>query len=205
MTRLIMMLVAAICFASAHVTHAATISFSDTFGPIGIPTAPTLSLSQFDPLIGSLTMVTLTLSTETSGGTISFDNEAGVVIADVTLGIGAEVTATGPAGLMVVAIPLQIASAVDIAADNDGAADFIGTDSFTVTGGTGSDSDIMTLIVGLEPYIGTDVFDVLIAAGAVSRPISPRRRSRARYSRTLTALRPTSITTLISSVDSRSQ
>lgn len=149
----------------APAANAGTISFSDTYGPIGIPSlsAPLVTLSQFDPALGTLTKVTLTLDADTSGGTIDWDNEADV-ITDVTLGIGAEVTATGPAGLVVVAVPLQIDSATGIAADNDVAADFIGADSFSITGGTGSDSDSAMLIAGLTPYIGAGSFNVDIAA-----------------------------------------
>ena len=148
----------------ASAANAGTISFSDTYGPIGVPSAsaPLVSLSQFDPALGTLTKVTLTLDADTSGGTIDWDNEANV-ITDVTLGIGAKVTATGLAGLVVVAIPLQTDSATGIAADNDGPADFIGTDSFSITGGTGSDSDSAMLIAGLAPYFGTGSFDVDIA------------------------------------------
>jgi hypothetical protein len=107
--------------------------------------------------------VTLTLAANASAGTIAWDNEA-LVATDVTLGIGAEVTATGLAGVTAVAVPLQTDSAVGIAADNDGPADFVGTDSFSVVGGSGSDSDSDVLMAGLGPYIGLGTFDVDVAA-----------------------------------------
>ena len=43
-------------------------------------------------------------------------------------------------GNSVVAIPLQIGSMIGVAADNDGAPDFVGTDSFSVAGGVGNDT-----------------------------------------------------------------
>ena len=145
--------------------NADQISFMDTYDPIGIPSgaAPLITISQFDSALGTLTKVTLTLDADTSGGSIDWDNEA-LVITDVTLGIGAEVTATGPAGLMVVANPLQIDSATGIAADNDAAADFVGTDSFSIIGGMGSDSNSAMLVAGLAPYIGAGTYNVEIAA-----------------------------------------
>ena len=105
----------------------------------------------------------LTLDAETSAGSIAWDNEAAVPT-DVTLGIGAEVTAVGLAGITAVAVPLQTDSAVGIDADNDGAADFVGTDAFSVVGGTGSDSDMDMLVAGLGPYIGLGTFDVDVSA-----------------------------------------
>lgn len=144
---------------------AASISFSDTFGPTAVPfpAAPLATLSQFDPSLGTLTKVTLMLDADTSASTISWDNEAPVTT-DITLGIGAEVTAVGLAGVTAVAVPLQTGSAVGVDADNDGAADFLGTDAFSVVGGTGSDSDSDMLTVGLLPYIGLGTFDVTVSA-----------------------------------------
>lgn len=144
---------------------AATISYDDTFGPTAVPfpAAPLATLSLFDPALGTLTKVTLTLDANASGGTIAWDNEA-LISTDITLGIGAEVTAVGLAGVAAVAVPLQLDSAVGIDADNDGAADFLGTDAFAVVGGTGSDSDSDVLLAGLGPYIGVGTFDVEITA-----------------------------------------
>ncbi len=152
-------------FAQGRPAYAATISFADTYGPLAVPfpASPLATLSQFDPAQGTLTKVTLTLDANTSGGTINWDNEAGIAT-DVTLGIGATVTAVGLAGITAAALPLQVDSAVGIAADNDDAADFIGTDSFSVVGGSGSDSGTGMLTAGLGVYIGLGTFDVTISA-----------------------------------------
>ncbi|HRX84895.1 MAG TPA: choice-of-anchor E domain-containing protein, partial [Phycisphaerae bacterium] len=100
-----------------------------------------------------------------SGGTIAWDNEANVA-SDITLGIGAEVTADVPTLLTAVALPLQTGtSSVD--ADNDGAADFLGTDAYSVTGGSGNDtdSDSSTLAATLAAFTGAAMtFDVNVAA-----------------------------------------
>ena len=144
---------------------AATISFADAYPPLAVPfpASPLATLSQFDPALGTLTKVTLTLDADTSGGTIAWDNESGLTT-DVTLGIGATVTAVGLVGVTAVAIPLQIDSALGVDADNDGAADFVGTDSFSVTSGSGSDSDMDMLVAGLGPYIGPSTFEVMVSA-----------------------------------------
>ena len=94
---------------------------------------------------------------------MSWDNEA-LVATDITLGIGAAVTAVALSGLSVLAVPLQTDSAVGIAADNDGAADFVGTDAFAVVGGQGDDSDSASLVAGLAPYVGLGTFDVTLSA-----------------------------------------
>lgn len=150
---------------SATGANATTISFADTYGPTAIPfpASPLATLSLFDPAQGTLTKVTLTLDANTSAGSISWDNEA-LVATDITLGIGAEVTAVGLAGITAIAVPLQIGSAVGIDADNDGAPDFIGTDAFSVIGGSGSDSDFDALTAGLGVYIGLGTFDVTVSS-----------------------------------------
>ncbi len=156
-------------FAQGQPAYAATISFADTFGPatVPFPASPLATLSQFDPALGTLTKVTLTLDANTSGGTIAWDNEA-LTEADVTLGIGARVTAVGLAGITAVAVPLQTDSAVGVAADNDDAPDFVGTDSFSVVGGSGSDSDFDELTAGFGVYIGLGTFDVTISASVAN-------------------------------------
>jgi hypothetical protein len=145
--------------------NAATISDSDTYGPTLVPSAaaPLATLDQFDPALGTLTKVTLTLDANAFAGSIDWDNEAAIPT-DVTLGIGAQVTAVGLAGLSVIAIPLQIGSQNGVAADNDGAADFVGTDSFSVVGGTGNDTQSNILLSGFGAYIGTGTFDTTIAS-----------------------------------------
>ena len=64
------------------------------------------------------------------------------------------------------AVPLQSGSAVDIAADEaaDGPGDFLGPDSFAVTGGSGNDSDSNTLFSGFGLYIGTGTFSTTISS-----------------------------------------
>ncbi len=155
---------------SIGAAHAATISFDASFGPTAIanPTT-TIPLLKFDPGLGTLTLVELSLDANTSAGTIDWDNEAGIP-SDVTLGIGAEVTASAPSALAAIAVPLQVGSST-VTADNDGAADFIGTDAFSVTGGSGNDSDIdssglaATLLIYTATFAGetfnTDIDSLL--------------------------------------------
>ena len=152
--------------ASLGTARGAVVSYDAAFGPIPVPfpSTPLVSLPLFDPSLGTLVKVTLTLDAETFAGVISWDNEAGVMT-DVTLGIGAEVTATGLAGVAATAVPLQTDTGLGIAADDDGAPDFVGADSFTVAGGVGVDSDSDELTgVGVAPYVGLGFFDVFVDA-----------------------------------------
>lgn len=151
------------------VAHGATSTqtFSTTFGPTSVPSAAfDIFLPQFDPSLGTLTNVDLELDATASAGTIAWDNEAPVA-SDITLGIGAEVTANAPSAIALIAIPLQTGDgAVD--ADNDGAADFLGADSFAVTGGSGNDTDSASLTNppnDVSPYIGLSVFATSISSG----------------------------------------
>ena len=123
--------------------NAATVSFFQNFGPTSIG-SPDFSvfLSQFDPSLGTLQSVTLTLDGQTSGSTLAFDNESGVG-GNVGLEVGTTVTATSSFLSALVATPAQTGSG-SVLADDDGAADFVGDDSFTISGGSGSDSDFET-------------------------------------------------------------
>lgn len=166
MKKLFMSALALAVALSASSAWAASISFSSPYGPDSVGSAPTsISLPKFDPALGTLLSVTLELDAIADSGTIVWDNEAAVP-STVTLGIGATVTATAPAALTVVAVPVQIGNG-SVEADNDDAPDFVGTDSFTVTGNVGVDSDSATLNAGLAPYIAAflgENFDVTIAS-----------------------------------------
>ena len=145
--------------------NADTINFEGTYGPLAVPfpASPLATLSLFDPALGTLTKVTLTLDANISVGMIAWDNEA-LVATDVTLGVGAVVTAVGLTGITMVAVPLFTGSASGIAADNDAAADFVGTDSFSVVGGSASASDSAELTAGFGAYIGLGTFAVTVAS-----------------------------------------
>jgi len=145
-------------------------SFDVNYGPENVPDAgTTVSLSQFDEsTFGTLLSVTLTLDADASAGAITWDNES-TQVTDVDLGIGGEVTAVAPSALTLIATPLQTGSGLGIAADVAGEVpdpDFAGIDSFSVTGGTGHDSDTDTLTnpADFGPYKGTGTFDVDISS-----------------------------------------
>jgi hypothetical protein len=146
-----------LAFVGVSPVMADTISDSAPIVSTTVGTGQTVYLDQFDTSLGVLTGVTLTLDANAFAGSIDWDNEANVP-SDVTLGIGTELTAVGPDAITLVAVPVQTASG-SVDADNDGAADFIGTDAFAVTGGTGSDSDAESP-VDFTPYKGTGTFAV---------------------------------------------
>ena len=140
------------------------------YGPENVPDAgTTVSLPQFDEAtFGTLIGITLTLDAEASAGVITWDNES-TQVTDVDLGIGGEVTAAAPSALTLIATPLQLGSGLGILADEAVETpdpDFAGLDSFSVTGGTGTDSDTDTLTnpADFGPYKGTGTFDVLISS-----------------------------------------
>ncbi len=154
-----------LAFVAAAPVMADEISHSNTYGPTGVAFAGlAVPLLKFDPGLGTLTKVTLELDANTDSGSIKWDNEASIP-SDIVMGIGAEVTATAPLGLIALtAIPLQSGSGT-VAADNDGAADFLGTDSFGITGGSGNDSDSDFTQSSLATFIATfagETFDTTV-------------------------------------------
>lgn len=158
--------------AIAAPVSAATVSFNTAFGPSSIPFSPTAyALPKFDPALGTLTQVTLQLDASTSAGSITFDNES-AVSTDVTLGIGATVTASAPSAVAITVVPVQSGSTPvgsPVSADDDGAPDFLGADAFTVSGGAGADSDsdssadALVLAAYTASFFG-ETFDTLIDA-----------------------------------------
>jgi len=152
---------------TAGAAHAAFIEDAVNYGPTAVPDAgTTVTLPQSDEAtLGTLLKVTLTLDATAQAGQIAWDNES-AVITDVTLGVGGEVTATAPSALTLVAVPLQSGTGIGIAADNDGVADFIGTDAYAVTGGVGidNDQDVITNAALFGPYKGVGTFNVDISS-----------------------------------------
>jgi hypothetical protein len=141
-------LVVAMTFAAS--AKAATITFMLPFGPIPVTTANGVigSLSLFDPDLGTLTNVELSLDVTTTDNSIIFDNEAGSG-GSVTLGVGATVTAQdGGMNLSALIANPNETNMGTVDADNDAAADFVGSDSLAITGGMGTDSDSDSSMVG---------------------------------------------------------
>lgn len=159
-------MVAVIAFAST--ANAAMISYNANYGPEPASSANHVvaSLPLFDPALGTLTKVTLTVDSTASAGSIAWDNEA-QVSTDITLGIGATVTVSAQSLLTAVPVPLQTGSALGVDADNDAAADFIGTDAFSVIGGTGMDTDMdmSTAPATLLAFTGLGTFDAELMSG----------------------------------------
>lgn len=116
-----------------------TISYNACIPVTSVGDSLTVYLQKFDTSQGQLTGIELQLNASASSGTITWDNESETPT-DVDLAIGAEVVATAPNALILIAIPLQEGSGTTTA-DDDDAPDFSGDDSFTVTGGSGCDSD----------------------------------------------------------------
>ena len=169
MTRIsILSAVVAVCLLVGGTSaQASLISWnSATFNNLPIGDNTSVTLDQFDTSLGTLTKVILKIEADTSGGSIQWDNEAGNP-STVTLGIGGELTATGPDALVVIAVPLQLDSG-SVSADEaaDGAGDFSGPDAFAVTTASGNDTDEDSLTSGFDSYKGTGTFNVSIESVA---------------------------------------
>ena len=150
--------------------QAATVSYSQVFSQqVPQPQLDVGDLPLFDATLGTLQSVELSLDATASGGSITWDNESSI-ITDINLGIGAEVAATTSIGSVfnVIVVPLQSGTQDDVAADVDGVfdpvPDFVGADSFTVSGGVGSDTDSQSTSdpIDLAAFTGTGNFDVFV-------------------------------------------
>ena len=154
--------------ASAGFSSAVTVSYNTTYGPTSIGAAQySVSLPKFDPTVYNyvLNSVTIVLDASTSGSTMVFDNE-GASGGSVTLGVGTTVSANAPLISTLVAVPLQTGTGT-VTVDNDGAPDFIGTDSFAITTGSGSASDTQggssaPILAAYTAALPTDTFSITI-------------------------------------------
>ena len=159
--------IATMVSALAPTAKADIINVNSAYGPLPAIYGPAVvtSLQKFDPSQGTLTKVTLTLDSSSSGGSIAWDNESSAPT-DVELAIGAQVTASALSTLTAVATPLQTGTITGIGPDSDGVADFIGSDSFMVIAAVASNSDShSTNTPGeLALFTGLDTFDVTLAS-----------------------------------------
>ncbi|HTU24987.1 MAG TPA: choice-of-anchor E domain-containing protein [Pirellulales bacterium] len=141
--------------------RASTESFSFSYGPESVPQSSHVvgSLSEFDPSLGTLTEVDIQLVSTTSAGINQFQNLSDVPT-DVTLGIGATVMVHAMGGLAATAVPMQTASGT-VTANVNPPGTYTGTDAFTVSGGSGSDTGTGDLTgASVTPYIGLGTFNV---------------------------------------------
>lgn len=151
----------------APAASAGTLSYNSAFGPqaIGFPAQTLVSLPLFDPSLGLLKEVALKLRTTTFAGTLHWDNESSVPTS-ISAAIGARVGVTGPGGLAATTfVPQTFAASSSIGIDDDGIADFTGSDSFSVLGANeeGEDEDKKKAEEGddLTPFLGLGFFDVI--------------------------------------------
>lgn len=126
---------AALCTGSAD---SALVTDSVVFGPSPVGVADIIfALELFDPSLGVLTGVKLTLEGATCGNTLCFDNEArdsGAVDLAIGTSIAASISLAG--GPVLEVAPVYRGSGwVQKDRRKDGAGDFTGSDSFRISGG----------------------------------------------------------------------
>ena len=151
-------LLCAVC--AAGPLQASMESFSFSYGPEAVPESSHMvgTLPEFNSALGTLTEVDLQLVSTTSAGINQFQNLS-VVPSDVTLGIGATVTVSAMSGLAATAVPMQTGSGT-VTAEVNPPGTYTGSDAFTVSGGTGTDSNTGSIFSGLSSYIGAGSFGV---------------------------------------------
>ena len=142
-------------------SQAAFISFFTTYSG-AVPGSQTVNLPKYngtDPLVS----VQLILESFAYSGSIVWDNESQTVT-EVHLGIGAQVTATGPDATTLVAVPMTTGTDPAVGVDDEaGGPDFAGSDIFQLLGLTSTDSD-SGFATNLALYQGADTFGVDIDA-----------------------------------------
>jgi len=134
-------------------------------GTTGGPPITIHHVPKFDGSLGTLTQVDFEISTSTSNTSLTFDNE-GSGSGVLTFGLGSQFQAHATTADVFASSTLtRIGS---IAADNDAAPDFTGTDSLKLDGGaTASGSLTITNASGLSPFVAAganNAFAVVISS-----------------------------------------
>lgn len=129
----------------------AVISETVTFGPTNTASPDfQLKLKQFDPVLGTLTKIDLTLEVTTTSA-MTFDNGS-LTPGTVSLQVGDTVTAkVGQNIVSQFSVAPSVTGSGSVAASNDvGGPDYIGTDSFSISG---SKTLTSTLTRTTQPYL----------------------------------------------------
>lgn len=143
---------------AAGSTNAATVSFSDSFGLARTNWTENLTLSKFDPALGTLTSVLF-----------SYGGQVDTLVKVESLDAApATVTANSAADL---AFGLPINSTLNISSVSqkalsifDGTIDFAGTSGFDFGVISGTDSGTLLLNAALGAYIGLGTYDINVTA-----------------------------------------
>lgn len=146
---------------------AATVSYSDTLDFQSTNFADqVLSLTQFDPTLGTLNSVSVTLDGTVLGNASGESRDA--ASATVTLNLSAEITAS-TAALDSLAVVLPVASESFAATAFDGSIDFGGTSGVSLTGLTATESAFSMLTgTDMAEFIGAGTVDILIGASGIA-------------------------------------
>ena len=116
-------------------------------------TGGNFQLSKFDPSLGTLQSVLLSVTGYSIGGVNQIDNESATDAGTATLTIGSTVTViSGADSMTVVVLPSETVTG-SVTTDTDVAPDFAGTDFLGISGSTSQDTK--TKAPGdVTPYIG---------------------------------------------------
>jgi len=131
---------------------------TETFGPTTYGTfsagspGGNFTVPQFDPSLGTLISVSLSVTGDSFGGTNSYQNLSGNP-GTATVTIGSDITVSGPAALVVLTQPNQTNSGL-VTANVNPVFTFTGSDAVSVTGTTSTDTQNALITSGLAPYIG---------------------------------------------------
>lgn len=132
-----------------------TETFMASFGPLSVPfNGESVSLSQFDPALGTLTGVQVDLSID---GTASVDATNNRKNSRTFVGGMAliNVTANGPGPGKTTATALSLLASTTVPGDS----------SLTITGSTGTDSNSYSITGSLKPWIGTGTVSIKLRGG----------------------------------------
>ena len=151
----------------ATATQAASITHTDTFPLSTTNWSDTLTIPKFDPALGTLTEVSITLSGDVEGDAKYESLDAGAT--SVSLNLAAEIDLQRPDGSTLV-ITLPLVNQTDSAEVFDGTIDFMGDSGGEFTGLSGSQDEAasFTDAADLALFTGTDDIDLPIEASGRS-------------------------------------
>jgi len=149
----------------ATAANAATVSYDESVGDTATDWAQVLNLPKFNPALGTLTKVTLTLFGRVDG-TVRAENESPTSPSTTTLTLAAKIIAeVAGATLEVVVEPFD--EEVVVLDAFDGILDFGGTSGRTFAS-FATDEKSESTMADLLPFIGLGLIDVNVSANGTS-------------------------------------